>query len=30
VVVDRGARAAVEARGLPYLAAYEMAELGLN
>jgi orotate phosphoribosyltransferase len=30
VVVDRGARAAVEARGLPYLAAYDLAELGLS
>jgi orotate phosphoribosyltransferase len=30
VVVDRGARAAIEARGLPYLAAYDLAELGLN
>ena len=30
VVVDRGARAAVDRRGLPYLAAYELAELGLS
>ncbi|MDR2987690.1 MAG: orotate phosphoribosyltransferase [Nocardiopsaceae bacterium] len=30
VVVDRGARALVEARGLPYLAAYELADLGLS
>jgi orotate phosphoribosyltransferase len=29
VVVDRGAREAVEAAGLPYLAAYTMADLGL-
>jgi orotate phosphoribosyltransferase len=29
VIVDRGARAAVEAAGLPYLAAYEMSDLGL-
>ena len=29
VVVDRGARAAVEARGLPYLAAYDLHDLGL-
>ncbi len=28
VVVDRGARTAVEARGLPYLAAFDLAELG--
>ncbi|MEO8106831.1 MAG: orotate phosphoribosyltransferase [Actinomycetes bacterium] len=30
VIVDRGARAAVEAQGLPYLAAYEMTDLGLE
>jgi orotate phosphoribosyltransferase len=30
VVVDRGARAAVEQRGLPYLAAFELDELGLS
>jgi orotate phosphoribosyltransferase len=30
VVVDRGARAAVEERGLPYLAAFELADLGLG
>jgi orotate phosphoribosyltransferase len=30
VVVDRGARAAVEERGLPYLAAFELADLGLS
>lgn len=30
VVVDRGARAAVEQRGLPYLAAFELADLGLS
>ena len=29
VVVDRGARAAVERRGLPYLAAFDLADLGL-
>ncbi len=29
VVVDRGARAAVERRGLPYLAAFNLADLGL-
>ena len=29
VIVDRGARVAVEAAGLPYLAAYTMADLGL-
>jgi orotate phosphoribosyltransferase len=29
VVVDRGARAAVQQRGLPYLAAFELADLGL-
>jgi orotate phosphoribosyltransferase len=29
VIVDRGAREAVEAAGLPYLAAYTMADLGL-
>ncbi len=29
VIVDRGARAAVEARGLRYLAAYSLEELGL-
>ncbi len=30
VVVDRGARAAVEARGLPYLAAFDLADLGTS
>jgi orotate phosphoribosyltransferase len=30
VIVDRGARAAVEAAGLPYLAAYELSDLGLD
>lgn len=30
VVVDRGARSVVEQRGLPYLAAFELAELGLG
>jgi orotate phosphoribosyltransferase len=30
VVVDRGARAEVERRGFPYLAAYELADLDLN
>ncbi len=30
VVVDRGARPAIHARGLPYLAAYDLAELGLG
>lgn len=29
VVVDRGARAAVERRGLPYLAAFDLTDLGL-
>lgn len=29
VIVDRGARAAVEAAGLPYLAAYDLSDLGL-
>jgi orotate phosphoribosyltransferase len=29
VIVDRGAREAVEAAGLPYVAAYEMGDLGL-
>jgi orotate phosphoribosyltransferase len=29
VIVDRGAKAAVEARGLRYLAAYSLADLGL-
>jgi orotate phosphoribosyltransferase len=29
VVIDRGARAAVEATGLPYVAAFEMDELGV-
>jgi len=29
VIVDRGARAAVEAAGLPYRAAYELDDLGL-
>lgn len=30
VIVDRGAREVVEAAGLPYLAAYERADLGLD
>ena len=30
VVVDRGARAAIEAAGLTYRAAYELADLGLS
>jgi orotate phosphoribosyltransferase len=30
VVVDRGARAAVEERGLPYLAAFDLSDLGLS
>jgi orotate phosphoribosyltransferase len=30
VIVDRGARRHVEAAGLPYLAAYELADLGLG
>jgi orotate phosphoribosyltransferase len=30
VVVDRGARPLVEERGLPYLAAYNLADLGLS
>jgi orotate phosphoribosyltransferase len=30
VVVERGARPAVEAAGLPYRAAFELAELGLS
>jgi orotate phosphoribosyltransferase len=30
VVVDRGARHLVEERGLPYLAAYDLADLGLS
>ena len=30
VIVDRGARAAVEAAGLPYLAAFELSDLGLD
>lgn len=30
VVVDRGARAVVEQHGLPYLAAFELADLGLT
>jgi orotate phosphoribosyltransferase len=30
VIVDRGARGAVEERGLPYLAAFELADLGLD
>jgi orotate phosphoribosyltransferase len=29
VIIDRGARAQVEARGLPYLAAYDLTDLGL-
>jgi orotate phosphoribosyltransferase len=30
VIVDRGARAAIEAAGLPYLTAYERSDLGLE
>ena len=30
VVVDRGARARIAERGLPYRAAYELADLGLG
>jgi len=30
VIVDRGARGAVEAAGLPYLTAYELSDLGLE
>lgn len=30
VIVDRGARRAIEAAGLPYLAAYELSDLGLT
>ena len=30
VIVDRGARQAIEAAGLPYLAAYERSDLGLD
>jgi hypothetical protein len=30
VVVDRGARSLVEERGFPYLAAYDVADLGLS
>jgi orotate phosphoribosyltransferase len=30
VIVERGARASVEARGVPYLAAYEAQDLGLT
>lgn len=30
VIVDRGARAAIEAAGLPYRSAYTLAELGLS
>ncbi|MGI8433299.1 MAG: phosphoribosyltransferase family protein, partial [Nocardioidaceae bacterium] len=30
VIVDRGAREAVEAAGLPYLAAFERSDLGLD
>lgn len=30
VIVDRGARSAIEAAGLPYLAAYERSDLGLE
>ena len=30
VIVERGARPAVTAAGLPYLAAYELADLGLG
>jgi hypothetical protein len=30
VIVERGAREPVTARGLPYLAAYDMGDLGLG
>ena len=30
VIVERGARGPVTARGLPYLAAYDMGDLGLG
>jgi orotate phosphoribosyltransferase len=30
VIVERGAKAAIESAGLPYLAAYSLADLGLN
>lgn len=30
VIVDRGARHAIEAAGLPYIAAYELSDLGLE
>ena len=30
VVIDRGARAYVAERGLPYLAAFDLADLGLS
>jgi orotate phosphoribosyltransferase len=30
VIVDRGARGAIEAAGLPYLTAYELSDLGLE
>ena len=30
VVIDRGARAEVERRGYPYLAAFDLADLDLN
>jgi orotate phosphoribosyltransferase len=30
VIVERGARPAIDAEGLPYIAAYELADLGLN
>jgi orotate phosphoribosyltransferase len=30
VIVDRGARGAIEAVGLPYLTAYELSDLGLE
>jgi orotate phosphoribosyltransferase len=30
VIVERGARSAIEAEGLPYVAAYELADLGLT
>ncbi|MCZ3389836.1 MAG: orotate phosphoribosyltransferase [Actinomycetia bacterium] len=30
VIVDRGARGAIETAGLPYLAAYELSDLGLE
>jgi orotate phosphoribosyltransferase len=30
VIVERGARPAIDAEGLPYIAAYELADLGLT